>query len=805
PGDRFGVGLGLLTLLADLSEDGPVLCLLDDAQWLDAASLDALLFAARRLAAEGVVVLAAARDEALLGSGLPELELGRLETCDAVRVLEGRGLPADAVQQVLAQAEGNPLALLEFDATGRSGPGMLPVPDRVLAAFRAQIARLPDRTRELLLLAAAEGRGHLPSLVRAAASFGLDLDDLADAERLRMVEVTGTGIAFRHPLIRAAAYQGASTARRIAVHRALALAAEDADCRIRHRAAAAMGPDEEVAADLQAAAERARGKAGIAVVAGLYRQAAALTPDDDARAARLASAADAVLTAGSPRQAEDSAREAAALTSDPVLLARLACVRASVQAERGDGRAAAALLLTHADHAGPSDAERMLRTAAAHAWTSGDTDAVRAAASRLADDPFVTGLAALTTEDYAAGLPLLARAVREDGPDAVQAAVVLGADEQALDLATAAASRARRLGRIGALPDLLEALAQVQVAMGLHADAEASAAEAQALSRDTGLRNRGAAVLGRLAALEGDEAGVRALSSGTAFTNEAGLGGVASGNGVGVRGVASGNGVGLRGVASGSAFANGVGLRATASDNTFTEVSRALLDLSLGRHDEVVRRLEDVFRGPHRHAAGVMAASADLVEAALRTDRPEPATAALARLVRWADASGQAWARAVALRCQALLTDTEDPFVQALDLHDLATRPFEKARTELAYGEWLRRHRRRSDARPRLHSALETFDRLRAAPWADRVRAELRASGEGTAVAAPAGPALLDRLTPQELQVVRLAAEGISSREIAAQLFLSPRTVEYHLYKAYPKLGISSRRELARLPLATPA
>ncbi|RFU41183.1 LuxR family transcriptional regulator, partial [Actinomadura logoneensis] len=411
------------------------------------------------------------------------------------------------------------------------------------------------------------------------------------------------------------------------------------------------------------------------------------------------------------------------------------------------------LLLAHADDAAPSDVRRMLRAAAAHAWTSGDTGSVRAAASRLADDPFTSGLAALAAEDYATGLPLLDRAVRDGGPDALQAAVVLGADERAFDLATTAVSQARRQGRIGALPDLLEALARVQLAMGLHADAEASATEARALARDTGLRPRGAAVLARLAALQGDETGARALTAGLPSA----------------------------------------------------DLTRALLDLALGRHDEVVRRLEDVFRGPHRHAAEAMAASADLVEAALRTDRPEPATTARARLARWADTSGQAWAGALALRCEALLTDAEEPFVRALELHDQATRPFEKARTELAYGEWLRRHRRRSDARPRLHSALETFDRLRATPWSGRVRAELRASGEGTAPTVPAATAPLDRLTPQELQVVRLAAEGVSSREIAAQLFLSPRTVEYHLYKAYPKLGVSSRRELSRIPLATPA
>ncbi|MCP2343700.1 AAA family ATPase [Actinomadura rupiterrae] len=805
-GDRFGVGLGLLTLLADLAEDGPVLCLVDDAQWLDAASAEALLFAVRRLAAEGVVVLLAARDEGLLGSGLPELALGRLETCDALRVLEDRGLAADAVHRVLAEAEGNPLALLEFGAARPNASGVLPVADRVLAAFRDQIAALPEPTRELLLIAASEGRGHLPSVVRAAASFGLGLDDLAEAERLRMVEVTGTAVRFRHPLIRAAAYQRATTAHRITVHQALAMAADDPECQVRHRAAAAMGPDEDVAADLQASAERARGKAGIAVVAGLYRQSAALSPDSDTRAARLAAAADAVLAAGSPEQAEETAHEAAVLTSDPVLLARLARVRAAVEVERGNGRSAATLLLDHAEQSAPSDRQWMLRAASAYAWTSGDASSVQSAASRLSDDAFATGLAALTTEDYATGLPLLARAVREGGPDALHAAVILGDDEQTLDLATTAAAAARRLGQIGALPGILEALATVQIALGLHADAEASATEALALSRDTGLWRGGtriAAVLTRLAAIEGNEAYLAPPSP-----RQADPGGPLDAGGP----LPRPNRLTLASESCGTPAVvpppplpapplTGPLRGRDASADAVSATSHALLDLGLGRHDEAVRRLEDVFHGPHRHSAIVMGASPDLIEAALRADRPDLAASAHARFTRWATASGQAWARAAALRAEALLHDTEAPFAAALDLHDQALRPFEKARTELAYGEWLRRNRRRSDARARLHSALEAFERLRAAPWASRVRTELRASGEGTVPSAPAAASLLDRLTPQELQVVKLAAEGISSREIAAQLFLSPRTVEYHLYKAYPKLGISSRRDLPHLPL----
>ncbi|WP_218010000.1 helix-turn-helix transcriptional regulator, partial [Actinomadura kijaniata] len=230
--------------------------------------------------------------------------------------------------------------------------------------------------------------------------------------------------------------------------------------------------------------------------------------------------------------------------------------------------------------------------------------------------------------------------------------------------------------------------------------------------------------------------------------------------------------------------------------------AHALLELGRGRHEAALRRLEEIAQGPRRHTTIAMVALADLVEAAVRLGRPDRARPALDRFAAWARAGEQAWALGVLARCEGLLADAEEPFAEAVRRHERATRPFERARTELLYGEWLRRHRRRSDARGPLRSALEIFERLRAAPWAERARTELRATGEhGGAPAAERATAadLLDRLTPQERQVVVLAAEGISSREIAAQLFLSPRTVEYHLYKAYPKLGISSRRELSQL------
>ncbi|NVI91597.1 helix-turn-helix transcriptional regulator, partial [Actinomadura sp. BRA 177] len=288
--------------------------------------------------------------------------------------------------------------------------------------------------------------------------------------------------------------------------------------------------------------------------------------------------------------------------------------------------------------------------------------------------------------------------------------------------------------------------AQTQIAAGRHADAAATVAEAIALARDTGRPHREGrlgAVLARVAAIEGDEPRLRELTA--------------------------------------------------SAPPDLADGAFALLDLGLGRYDDALRRLA---HDPH----GDVLSAADQVEAALRAGDAAQARAAFTRFRIWAEAGKQPWALAVSLRCEALLNEREEPFTEALRLHEQSSRPFERARTELLYGEHLRRARRRSDARVPLRSAATTFERLRATPWLDRARAELRATGESGS-STPTAPDLVDRLTPQELQVVRLAAAGTSSREIAAQLFLSPRTVEYHLYKAYPKLGISSRKELSRLTL----
>ncbi|MEW2066467.1 AAA family ATPase [Streptomyces sp. NPDC007346] len=784
--DRFITGLAVLTLLADLAEDGPVLCLVDDAQWLDQATAEALLFAARRLAAEGVAIVLAGRDDGFTAPGIPELRLPRLNFEDSSRLLADRGRAPALRSQIITESAGNPLALIEFDSALRDRPHQhvpLPVADRVFSAFRQQIGRLPERTRLMMLVAAAEGRGDLPLLLRASELLGVGLGDLEEAERACLMYVMDGTVTFRHPLIASATYQGAVLARRMAVHRALAQAAEDPDCRARHLLAVAHGPDQEVALELAAAAGRAQGRTAYAAASGLYGHAARISTDARQRAAWLADAAALALAAGHAAQGGRLAEEADPLTDDPAVGAKIASVRAAVVYELGDQSEAAHGLLARVGDAATPRTAGLIRTAAAYGWLAGDGDAVRAAAGRLAaggcTDPLVEGVERLCEDDAEHGLPLLARFLdqRLDAPDtrdveeqavrmlALTCGTILGDDEAALDLAAAEVRWCRSQALIGELPYALDVLAQNQVLAGRHRDAEAAVTEAEEIARDTGMRRRLArlgAVRARIAAVEGDAQRVRELTDAT-----------------------------------------------PAALRTGVDCAGVLLDLGLGDFDSALTRLGPPPPGPERYTWLSLSTAADQIEAAVRLGQPERAEEAMRHFENWARAGARPqasattahWAQAVVLRCRALLSDRPEHYTQALHLHERSGRPFERARTELLYGEWLRRARRRNEARGVLRSAMATFERLQAKPWMRRAGAELQASGEHMVTARMLADNLIDRLTPQELQVVRLAKDGSSSREIAAQLFLSPRTVEHHLYKAYPKLGVGSRQELVLLDL----
>ncbi|WP_331770545.1 AAA family ATPase (plasmid) [Embleya sp. NBC_00888] len=808
--DRYLVGSAVLGLLSDLSRERPLLCLIDDAHWLDVASAEVLLFIARRLDAEGVGMLFTARDapEGFPARALPELTLSALEHDPAGALLAERvpDLTPAVRERIIAESAGNPLALLEFaaglDADVRTGrvdpPTALPVTDRVSAAFGDRIARLPEPARVVLTVAAAEGTGDLGTVLRAARALGAGAEDLDACVAAGLLRGTGATIAFRHPLVRSTAYQRAGVAGRLAVHRALA-AATDGERRLWHLAEAAAGPDESVAAALERAGVDAHERGATGAAAPIHERAARLSPEPADRARRSVLAAQMAVVAGRTEHAAELADRALAGTEDPLPRAGSAMVRATAASERGTPRGAARLLIEHARPIAPTHPElalRLLIMAAGIAWSAAEEVELRELAALAAESESaaaasvehasaehaspaaaITALAYLVDDDPERALPILrsfVTGVRVNPPGllltrilAGNLAVLLGDDDAALDLSTTDAARTRVRGQVGALPGALQVQAHAQAMAGLPHDAAATIAEALTFARDTGQVYRVARlhlITARIAAERGDEDGCRA-----ALAADADLAGAPA----------------FGGVAETTAAADCV---------------LALLDLTLGRHESAVRRLTECTRGPARHTAAAVAANADLVEAAVRAGTPERAREAAARFERWARASGTPWAMAVALRCGALLAEPDAAdalYVAAIREHERGGRPFERARTELLHGEWLRRARRRVDARAPLRSALAGFERSAASPWAERARSELRATGD--AAPADTGDAdVLARLTPQELHIVRLAAEGVSNRDIASRLFLSPRTVEYHLYKAYPKLGIGSRGELSR-------
>jgi DNA-binding CsgD family transcriptional regulator len=804
--DRFLIGLAALSLLSELAGDGALLCLIDDAHWLDRASADALLFAARRLESEGVVLLAAARDDGFDAPGLPELSLGRLGR-DASRALlaeRAPGLPPVLADRVLAEADGNPLALLELPAalSGLAAPLELPVPlplpRRLQQSYYRQVAALPASARTFLLVAAAEETGDLGLVRRAAQALGVPATAAGAAERSGLIIVDAPAVAFRHPLVRAAVYQGATSAEREAVHAALAGALDDplagelgADRRAWHHAAATAGPDERVAAELEQAADRARQRLGHAAAAAALERAARLTPDQPGRARRLIAAAGAALDAGRPGAASVLADQGQNLTAEPGALAEIARVRAWVAMERGSMHRVHELVVAGAEPIAGSDpqtAAALLRLGAVAGWWAGDTKLVQDAADRmtgLGRGELTPGPAALQAmADLLAGRPAAAvprladavAAVRHVRPEqlavrfyAANMALLIGDFDGARDLMLSTAQACRTQGVIRFLAPLSLGLACANFCLTRFRAATESATEGLRLAQDTGQPVRAAglySVLALLAAVSGDEPRCRELAASAQrqFAAEE--------------------------VANVAAMA---------------EWALALLDLGLGRYGAALNRFEMTATGALRHYFQPIMFAPDQIEAAVRFGSASSAAEPLARFTAWAEASGQPWARAVVHRCRALVQD-DDPeahYREALRQHAVSGRPFEHGRTELLYGEWLRRGRRGMDARAHLRTALALFDRTGAAPWAERARAELRAAGEPAAAGAPA-PDRLSLLTPQELQVVRLAASGATNRDIAAQLFISPRTVSHHLYRAFPKLGVTNRTALARLDLAGP-
>ncbi|MEV4375856.1 LuxR family transcriptional regulator [Streptosporangium sp. NPDC049644] len=791
------VGLAVLSLLAEHAGEAGLLCLVDDAQWLDRASRNALLFAARRLHAEGVVMIFAARDGegSFPASGLPESRLSGLAPEAAAALLDRHPLAPAVRYRLLAEAGGNPLALLELPvalaAEGGSAlsPGALPLTGRLRLAFHGQVSRMPEACQSLLLVAAADETGELAVILRAAAALGAAVEDLSPAERAGLVlrgDADDTAIRFRHPLIRAAVYQRAPLGQRLAAHRALAAALgspEHADRRAWHLASAATGADEEAAAALERTAARARERGGHEAAAAAYERAARLSAEPAARAHREALAAEAALEAGDLERARAlGGRAARRLDEAPTVNARIAQVRALADFWQGSYPAAHRLLL---DGAGlvrdtdPGQAAGLLIQAVHTSWYLGERQLAatldRLAALPLDDaDPLAPAGSYLAHLDRGRserppplGDTLAAMRRRGRAPDQALtilcgAALALGQDADAYELAVALAAEHRARGGAGRLPTVLFFMVEGEVFTGRHLDALATATEALGLARDTGQRqwvSQFSSVLAYLDAARGEEAACRR-------NVEEGLAGVTAG-----------------GISPGAPWAHW---------------SLGLLDLGLGRAEAALARFERLTHEPMRHHICATRSTPDLVESAVRVGAPERAAEPLARFERWAESVRQPWADALVLRCRGLLAaddQAEACYTAALELHDQDGRALEYARTALLYGEWLRRARRKAEARGSLNDALEVFDRLGMRPWAERTRGELAATGAQDRGARPAEGVAAD-LTPQELQIARLAAQGLSNRDIAARLFLSHRTVGYHLYKAYPKLGVASRSEL---------
>ncbi|HET9167882.1 MAG TPA: AAA family ATPase [Actinospica sp.] len=824
--DRLLISLALLTLLSELAEfEAPVVCAVDDAHWFDQPSLSALIFAARRLGTEKVALVLATRQGCALieRSGLPGTELRGLAPEAAEQVLELRAdrPPEAARARILAQAHGNPLALLELPASsGLEAFGDDPVPalpERLIEAFRAQMAALPRDTQSLLKLAALADGPEIDVLLRAAPLFEVPVEAISSAERHGLLQVNQRTFTFRHPLLRTALISATPVPRRLAAHRAYAGALtgpEEADRRIWHEAAAATEPDERLAAELERTAERAGRRGGRPAAIGAYERAARLTPSPEDRLRRWVLAAEAAIDHGDADRAELCARnaesvraelEASSQQVDAQLLMRLVVARATARFELGELRDAYRIAYTGAAELGRCggglEAGTLLCLTVDLAWYLGDREvtAYSDLFMRLdgvsPDHPvylvclFVETAIMVSlrrpTEFTHIHLDEVITRVRESGFDAAGSLLTLGAlapilaqDEAALELFATVLADCREHGRMAWCSPALGALARVQAHLGRLAEARASAEQALAIAEAAGQtqwESQVSGLLAYLAASAGEEEQCRAYAR-RALTDLAPT--------------------------------------VMSLGESWGRWALGLLDLGLGRPAAALEHLRTLENGPAVHQLAATRALPDLLEAALRAGDRDLAEQALDRLTRWAGDVKQPAADALVLRGEALLaTDDESvarSFTAALRLYEKSDRPFDRARTQLLWGERLRRDRRRTEARAPLAAALDTFTRLGAGPWAARARQELAASdparpaasGRVTPTNSPAQAALAV-LTSQEAQIVRLAAQGLSNRDIAAQLVLSPRTVGHHLYKAYPKLGIVSRGELPALLLGS--
>jgi DNA-binding CsgD family transcriptional regulator len=797
--DRLMVGLATLTLFADVAEEKPLVCIVDDAQWFDHASAQILGFVARRLLAERIALVGAARtgvgDDFL--PGLPALSIRGLGYSDArALLLENVQGPLDAAvcEQIIMESHGNPLALLELprtwnaaDLAGGFGlPGTHPVVSKIEESYARRLVLLPADTQLLARAAAAEPLGDPVLLHRAAETLGLDMaaaDPAVDAGLLKI----GARVEFAHPLVRSASYRSAAVDDRHRIHRALAEATDaetDPDRHAWHRARATPGPDEDVAAELERSAGRAQARGGLAAAAAFLTRAAELTPDPTRRAHRALDAAFANVQAGifdTARTLLNVAREG---PLDQLQRARIDLLQAQLAFATSRGNEATPLLLAAAKRLEPLDIglarETYLDAFSAALFGArlnervGVPDvaqAARAAPRRADDEPtaadlLLDALVALT-DDYDTSIPLSRAALQKLAGGEISprerlrwlwqgcvVALEVWDDKSAYLLSHHNVRIARETGTLSELALALSARTPILVLCGELSAAASAVAETRSVEEGTGISSApyGALIL---AAWRGDAREERALIEAT--IREAG---------------SRGEGIGL----------------------AICEYARAVLCNGLGRYEEALIAARSA--SEYQEVVGENWGLSELVEPATRTGKSDLARNATSRLTRKAQASGADWALGIAARSRALMSEGDvaaGRFEEAIG-HLRRTRVgAELARTHLLYGEWLRRANRRVDARSELSVAYEMFGAMGMEAFAERTRQELLATG---ATIHKRSAEARDELTPQEAHIARLARDGLSNPEIGAQLFISARTVEWHLRKVFTKLDISSRRQL---------
>ncbi len=760
----FLIELGVLSLLGEVARERPALCIVEDAHRLDQASADTLVFVARRLAAEPVVLLLAARDDDVrqfAEQDLPSLWLGGLDPAAAGQLLEAHAgkLTPEVRDRLVEETGGNALALLELPASlsgeqlaGREPlPERLPLSNRLEQTFLERARRLPERTRTLLLVAAVEGDGELATILAAGRVLAARPEALEPAERSGLIRVSGPQLEFRHPLVRTAVYQGATFIARQAAHRALTQVlegAQQADRRIWHLAAAGPWAQRMVAA-AECLWEAGHGGRARTLLDRIEPQ-----PEDPAVRARMAHVRGAVeLASGIPAIACTVLVEGARpiLDSDParatemlVLATRAALAGNELRTIVEVIAPAVPSLPGHDDARVERVADSLLAARVPQVVSAAGTQDLHPTATTTWPHPSLTWI-----------WPMLA-VVEPAGDDST-------ANLQLAKLVAAG----RAAATIGTRTVALANLAIAEFCLGGWPSAVSNATEGLRLARETGQQ----ATTGYFLALLASVAAQQGRAEDCREFAEAALAAATPRRVVVVAAHAS--------------------------------WALAQLDLAEGRPAAALERLGALTtpHDPTAYAPIALLATGDLVEAAARAGRLEGMEPFLARFERWAEWDKRTWTLATAARCRALITQgeaAERHYQTALAVEGIGLRPFDLARTELLYGQWLRRARRRADARPHLRAALEIFDQLGAVPWIDQASVELRASGE---TARKRDPSTLKQLTPQELQIARLAAGGLSNREIAAGLFLSPHTVGYHLHKIYAKLGVASRAGLRRLDL----